>query len=247
MTFAAKVRQELLPFKDRADRQTVVILLSASVLLTVFRYYGSSRFFDNHLAQYVRNAAAAPQLRTLYSFCAAALLMLVVPMVVIKALLKKKVSDFGWQVGDWRLGLALVGILLPLTAAILLWPAAHDAAFRAEYPLFHAAGKTLSFFSLYAMIYGLYYLGWEFFFRGFMLFGLRDAVGPLNSILISTIPSTLMHIGKPDSEIFAAMIAGILFGAIALRTRSILYVFLLHWLIGVTLDCFIIMTPGGAG
>jgi membrane protease YdiL (CAAX protease family) len=77
-----------------------------------------------------------------------------------------------------------------------------------------------------------------------MLFGLRDAVGAANAILIQTIPSTLLHIGKPDGEIFAAILAGIAFGIIALRTKSILYVFVIHWLIGVTLDFLIVSTSG---
>ena len=110
--------------------------------------------------------------------------------------------------------------------------------------MFHAAGQSAGLFIIYELCYAAYYFGWEFFFRGFMLFGLADAFGAVNAVLIQTIPSTLAHIGKPTPEVFAAVAAGLVFGAIALKTRSVLYVFLLHWLIGVTLDVFIVLSPG---
>ena len=43
-------------------------------------------------------------------------------------------------------------------------------------PINPAAGRSLSFFALHAAAYFLYYAGWEFYFRGFLLFGLRDSL-----------------------------------------------------------------------
>ena len=57
-----------------------------------------------------------------------------------------------------------------------------------------------------------YYLGWEFFFRGFMQFGLRGALGDWNAILVQTLASCLIHIGKPAGEIYGAIVAGLLWG-----------------------------------
>jgi membrane protease YdiL (CAAX protease family) len=58
--------------------------------------------------------------------------------------------------------------------------------------------------------------------------------------MIQTISSCLIHLGKPESEIIGSIVVGILFGVIALRTRSIWYVFLIHAGIGVLTDLFII-------
>lgn len=88
----------------------------------------------------------------------------------------------------------------------------------------------------------LFYTAWEFFFRGFLLFGLQKDFGIWAAICIQTIPSCLWHIGLPTGEIFASIAAGILFGILAVRTRSILWAFLLHLLIGVGTDLFIVMT-----
>ena len=157
--------------------------------------------------------------------------------------LRLRLCDLGLRIGDARAGLVAVAVLFPIVALSLL-PTSRMPDFRAEYPLYHAAGQSLGVFIVYELCYAVYYFGWEFFFRGFMLFGLAGAVGAANAVLIQTIPSTLAHIGKPTPEVLAAVAAGLVFGAVALRTRSVLYVFLLHYLIGVTLDVFIVFGPG---
>jgi len=227
--------------KEIFSLRAFVLLLSVSVLLTVYRYYGTAPFFRQHL-----EALAGPGFPLFnyatYSFLTCFLLMLVVPALIMKVGFKESLAELGLSWGDWKLGLKSVAILFPLIALLLILPTSRQADFQSEYPLYREAGATLSLFIAYEASYGLYYLGWEFFFRGYMLFGLRKHLGAVNAILVQTIPSTLMHIGKPDGEIFASILAGVVFGIIALRTRSIIYVFLLHWLIGTLLDVLIVYT-----
>ncbi len=235
------IREGIRRLTDRLDARAAVILLSASVALTVYKCYGSSEFFDRSLLHLLRVGRSAPFYSTVYSFVSCFLLMFILPVVVIKVFLKKRVREFGFQIGDAQAALAVTAVLFPLIALLLLLPASKLPAFRNEYPLFQKAGETLGLFVLYEVLYGFYYLAWEFFFRGYMLFGLKDSLGAANSILIQTIPSVLMHIGKPDAEIFMSIIAGVVFGVIALRTRSIVFVFLLHWFIGIALDILIVL------
>jgi membrane protease YdiL (CAAX protease family) len=114
---------------------------------------------------------------------------------------------------------------------------------RNEYPLARILLSHHEWFFAYETAYVIfYYVAWEFFFRGFLLFGLKDRFGNMNAVLIQTISSCLVHIGKPESEIIGSLIVGIIFGAIALRTRSFWYVFILHAAIGVLTDYFIIFS-----
>jgi membrane protease YdiL (CAAX protease family) len=237
-----RIRREWGGLGLKFQLQPAVILLSASVLLTVYRYYGSSAFFDRHLSGLFHGASYGTLYGVLYQFASCLLWMLIVPAVLLRFVLRRRLPDVGMRVGDAKAGLLLLAVLLPL-AVLLLVPTSRQPDFRAEYPLFRGAGAALSLFVIYELLYAVYYIAWEFFFRGFMLFGLKDFVGAANAILIQTVPSTLLHIGKPDGEIFAAVVAGVVFGIIALRTRSIVYVFLLHWLVGVTLDVLIVLTP----
>jgi membrane protease YdiL (CAAX protease family) len=111
--------------------------------------------------------------------------------------------------------------------------------FRLEYPLFKGASSSPWIFSAYAFSTLIFYLGWEFFFRGYMQFGLQKTFGGWNAILVQTLASCLLHIGKPIAEIYGSILGGIAWGIMARRGNSLLFVILLHWLLGVTLDIFI--------
>ncbi len=217
-----------------------VILLSASILLVLFKYYGYPESFVHIFPATggvdFKNCFSAH----IYFFFCSVLFLILVPFLLIKFVLKEKISDYGLKKGDFKFGMNSLLILFPLIALAMILPSSRMPQFRAEYPLFALAGKGFSLVLLYELVYGLYYISWEFFFRGYLLFGLKDIFGEWNAILIQTLPSVLMHIGKPDGEILASIAAGILFGKLALRGKSIYYVFLLHWFIGMAMDLFIL-------
>ena len=110
--------------------------------------------------------------------------------------------------------------------------------FQAEYPLTKLAGLSVGTFVLWELCRAVYYVAWEFFFRGYMLFGLERRLGAFTAIAIQTMASTVIHIGKPEGEMLAAIVAGVLFGVLALRTRSVLYPLVLHWFAGFFTDLF---------
>ena len=114
--------------------------------------------------------------------------------------------------------------------------------FLAEYPLNKGAGTSTHTFALHAATYLFFYLGWEFYFRGFLQFGLRTALGDWHAILIQTALSCILHIGKPSGEIYSSILGALLWGIVAFRARSLLFIVLLHWLLGVSLDFFICYT-----
>ena len=166
--------------------------------------------------------------------------MFVIPVLYVKLVLKKGLNDFGFGLGDRGLG-AKILLLIPLIIVPAIYFAAKMPDVRSEYPLAKSLISDQSHLLVYELAYVIfYYIAWEFFFRGFILFGLKDRFGAFNAVLIQTISSCLVHIGKPEGEIIGSIIVGVIFGTIALRTRSIWYVFLLHAAIGVLTDLFII-------
>jgi membrane protease YdiL (CAAX protease family) len=70
--------------------------------------------------------------------------------------------------------------------------------------------------------------GWEFMFRGWMVFGYTRQFGP-QGIWLHCSLFALAHLGKPAIETFTTVAGGLAFGWIAYRTRSFLYPFLIHW------------------
>ena len=143
------------------------------------------------------------------------------------------------QWGDWSFGWKALAVLVPVML-LLGFPASRNADFLAEYPLNRAAGASPLAFAGHAVAYLCFYMGWEFCFRGFLQFGLREAVGDWNAILIQTLASCLLHLGKPFGETLGALLGGLLWGIIAFRTRSLLCPLLTHWVLGLSLDFYIL-------
>jgi membrane protease YdiL (CAAX protease family) len=219
--------------KRKFDLKTAIILLYAPIALTIFRYYGSSSFYNLHFGD---SGSANPQY---YYFSASLLLLGIIPLAITVFGFRMKLSDLGLALGDKRLTLLVTLFAIPVMI-LIAYLSSKNPAFRAEYPLNRNLLTSNMGVSSYVLIYGVYYIGWELFFRGFMLFGLKDSLGEINSILIQTIPSCLMHIGKPDAEIFSSIFAGLVFGWVVLKCRSIWPVFFGHWALGACLDLFII-------
>jgi uncharacterized protein len=176
-------------------------------------------------------------------YLSTALLFGLLPALVIRFFWRDSLADYGLRIGDWKFGLRSVAILLPLISLLFLLPAASMEDMRATYPVDRAAGDSLSRFLVHT---GgrilLFYTAWEFLFRGFLLFGLRRITGDAVAICVQTIPSALWHINYPAGELYMSIAAGLLFGWLALRTRSILWPLLLHAGIGVVTDTSIILS-----
>ena len=225
-------------------RKPTVILLLAPLLLTTFKYYGSTSFYLSELADKCVLFNDAARTAELWHFSSAFLLMGVLPALVVKWVFKESLADYGVQRGDAGFSLKALLVLLPVMVA-LTYPNARVPQFMAEYPFDRGAGSSSAAFISHAGTYLLYYVGWEFFFRGFMQFGLSGALGDGNAILVQTLASCLIHIGKPAGEIYGAIVAGLLWGFIVFRTRSLWAVLVMHWALGVSLDFFICFAGKG--
>ena len=221
---------------DFKDIHYYVILLSAPVLLTIYRYHGYPGTLD-----FVYDFGLPPdQAARIMQFAVFFFLTFIIPVLYIKLVMRRKLTDFGLGPGDWRTGIKFF-IMIPLLVVPVLYFATDTPGIRAEYPLAKSLLTDRSHLLVYELLYVLlYYVAWEFYFRGFLLFGLKDRFGAFNAVLIQTISSCLVHIGKPESEIAGSILAGIVFGLIALRTKSIWYVFVLHATVGILTDIFII-------
>lgn len=191
-------------------RLTVALVIGT--LLLMLDYY--NRFLP---AETITGALRAKAIERLFYY-------LVVPLAII-LLFRDRPSDYGFQLGDWRRGLAWVA-----------------GSFLVAVPLLYLAASSQSMVSYYgasqrspaevAVVAGLDLVGWEFFFRGFLLFTLARVVGP-NAILLQAVPFALAHLGKPQVETLTTIFGGAYFGWIGWRTRSFVYPFLLHYLVNV--------------
>jgi membrane protease YdiL (CAAX protease family) len=220
------------------NKKPTVILLLTPLVLTTWKYFGTKTFYLSDLASRFVLFDDPQRTAELYTFFSVFMLFGLLPLAVIRFVFKEKISSYGLQIGDWRFGLKTFLALAPIFV-IASYSSITNPDFLAEYPLFKGASASPSMFLSHAFSYLFFYIGWEIYFRGFMQFGLRQSLGDWQSILVQTALSCVIHIGKPAGEIYSSIIGALVWGIIAFRARSLLFIILLHWLLGVSLDFFI--------
>lgn len=149
----------------------------------------------------------------------------IIPTLVILLLFRERPGAYGFRLGNWRTGLTytLIGCGL---MAVILWFLAQTDGMQAFYQDRAPDG-------VFNLIYinAVDLLGWEFIWRGFMLFGLARVLGPGPAIFLQAVPFAFMHLGKPEIETLSTIFGGAAFGYVAWQSNSFLYPFLIHWFI----------------
>lgn len=148
------------------------------------------------------------------------ILYLLIPLFIVLVIFRDDPRTYGFSFGDWKTGLILTAIGILLIAPVL-WLVARGGAMQNYYRPQVSGLPWSTFIDLF---------GWEFFFRGFILFAYARKFGP-EALWLQAVPFALAHIGKPEVETLSTIFGGFAFGWVAYRTRSFLYPFLLHWFV----------------
>lgn len=160
------------------------------------------------------------------------------PMLFIFFVAREEPSRFGFGIGDswraWWITLLLFGGLV-----VLMLPASRMESFQSFYPIDREAAQTWQGFVSSEAKWGMYFFCWEFFFRGFLLFGLHRYIGWW-AVVVQAIAFGIMHYHKVQIEMIVSFPAGIILGLLALRAKSFLPCFILHWAAAVSFDLLII-------
>ncbi len=215
------------------------MVVAAAALLVVFHYVARADTIGVFSPARGWVPLTWGPLSTARHYVAAAVLLGVLPLLLARGLTRASPRALGLGLGRWREGLVWLAVGVPL-AILAGWIGSRSAALRAVYPLDPAAPTRLAGFAPYALLQLLYYGAWEVLFRGVLLFGLQPRMGPGPANVVQTALSVVAHFGRALDETAAALPAGLLFGRIALRTGSIWCVAVVHWLVGVSQDWFIL-------
>lgn len=169
---------------------------------------------------------------TAYKYWDRFIFYFVIPLLAILILFRENPKEYGFSFGDWKLGLTytLLGILV--MAPILYYLASGNATMKSYYEGLFPGLPWNTFLDL---------IGWEFFFRGWILFAYLRRFGH-DALWLQAVPFALAHIGKPDVETLSTIFGGFAFGWVAYRTKSFVWSFLIHWFIST----FVILAAAGA-
>ncbi|MBI9045757.1 MAG: CPBP family intramembrane metalloprotease [Anaerolineaceae bacterium] len=150
------------------------------------------------------------------------ILFLLIPLFIIIFIFRESPTQYGFQLGDWKTGIALTIASIVIISPLIWFFSRQDFQLEGYYL------RYLSPHIAWDMFRDL--IGWEFLFRGWVLFSYARRYGP-DALWLQAVPFAIAHIGKPEIETLSTIFGGFVFGWIAYRTRSFLYPFLIHWFI----------------
>ncbi len=223
-----------LPELGRVDWRPLIVLTTAVVVITLQEYYGSRSYFATHV--YPDPGDDDHWLLWTYVWWSGWRVggYILIPMLVIWAMPGERLRDYyvslkGLSRHIW-IYIGLFAVILPA----VLYAATLDS-FTHTYPFYKHANRSHFDFWAWQGMYALQFVALEFFFRGFMLKGLERSFGS-GAIFVMMVPYTMIHFGKPMLETLGAIIAGIVLGTLAMRTRSMWGGAFLHILVAITMD-----------
>jgi membrane protease YdiL (CAAX protease family) len=214
------IKRYLTDFK-KFDLETTFIIIWSSFILLVSLYAGRPKFIWNR----------EPFLGRLLFLGAVYGLSPFIPFFIFR----NRPRNYGISFGNLKIWPKDILFYLAVMAVVLVI-SFKFSRLKVTYPLYYKAKLGLDHFLIYQAVQLFHMIGWEFFFRGFMLFGLSKKMDPKLAILIQTIPFALMHYRKPPLEAYGSIFAGVFQGAIAVQAGSFLPCAILHWLVALAAD-----------
>lgn len=232
-----------------ADREALIVLLSSTVLLLVFFYWGRPGFYERSgLMEWVIDTmggtlADLPGVGGyLWWGLSSVIIRTLVPLGIVVWVIRRRPADYGYRIRGIGRHIPMYAVMYAVMLPVLIWVSSFDS-FQSTYPFYERAAEGGAAYWLYTIGYGMQFVGVEAFFRGFMTFGLLRRFG-LFAIPIMTIPYTMIHFTKPMPEATAAIIAGLVLGYMAVRSKSFVPGIFLHVAVAITMDLLVLWRIG---
>lgn len=161
-----------------------------------------------------------------------------IPGILIFVLFPQSLSQFGLSFGQINVYWYL--LCLPvLIVGVNFFLANNPDTFK-RYPEMRFSEWTNLRLAVLVIGWTIYLLGYEFLFRGLLLFSVYYSYGLFVSVSVNLIIYSLVHLPKGKAEMLGAIPFGILLCSLSLLTGSIILPFLLHLSLALSTDFFTI-------
>jgi membrane protease YdiL (CAAX protease family) len=220
----------------QSDRKVIIILVTAALCLTLQRYVGKGDMNEpigrllrqlgfHQAADFMFDMARdLPEMqldRLTWWVCIGLIANVAIPLAAIRFVFGERPRDYGLKVRG-AFADSWVYLVLLAIAAPLVYLASAMERFQEKYPFYDVAidsGLSPAFWR-WEVLYMIQFFGVEFFYRGFLVHGLKHRFG-VYAIFVMMVPYCMLHFNKPLPETLAAICGAIVLGFMSLRTRSI--------------------------
>ncbi|MDJ0867495.1 MAG: CPBP family intramembrane metalloprotease [Myxococcota bacterium] len=227
------------PAARRVDTKVITVLVLCAVILTALEYVSLGRG-ATALARALAEAGWStgnPRLDRLACWAGIYIALYVpIPMLVVRFGFRESLRDYGLGLRGALRDAWLYGVLLGVLAPVL-WVASTLESFQARYPFYDLrAGESLwPWLWAWEGLQLLYFFSLEWFFRGFLVHGLRQRLG-FYAVPVMAVPYCMIHFGKPLPETLAAIVAGLVLGSLSLKNRTIWLGVAIHATVALSMD-----------
>jgi membrane protease YdiL (CAAX protease family) len=244
------------------DGKTLTVLVSAAVLLTLQRFLTLPAELDwtvdllraaglNRTAEGLAaflGPAQADRLERLAGWAVGCVVCyFAVPALIVRLVFRERLADYGVKLhgafADGWVYLVMVAVMAPLVLFFSRTP-----QFQETYPFYRTTPGSWFWpgLLLWELLYAVQFFCLEFFFRGFLVHGLRHRFGAY-AIPVMTVPYCLIHFHKPLPEALASIAAGLALGFMSLKTRSVALGTALHVTVAASMDFASLWRRGAFG
>jgi hypothetical protein len=235
------------------DRRALLILVYVPLALTVMEYFFIRRTLDKWttplwigklLGDVAKRYPTVPPglLPWLWWAAGCLVVMILVPMLLLKVVAGTGPRATGLKVrGTGRDAWLYLGLFVIF--APVVWLVSQRAEFRETYPFYRVRGEYGWDLVAFEAAYFLQFLSVEYFFRGFLVLGLKPALGRA-SILVMLAPYCMIHFHKPMLEAMGAVGAGVVLGSLSWRTGTVVYGWFLHYGVALSMDLLSLHAQG---
>ncbi len=237
---SSKGHQSKLDLPD-VDSKTWIALTYTALVMSLVYYFGKSNngieyFPDFFKSLYTRDTIPEYSFYSkLYWVAFGITVYFIIPWIYLRCR-GEKLRDYGVRLPSSYSHLWIYAVMLVIVI-IIAYSASFKESFQKQYPYYKYYQEAPLFYGLFWVGRAFRFFALEFFFRGFLLFSLKQKMGD-SAFFVSMIPYCMLHFGKPFPETIFAIIGGIIFCWIAARTKSIWGAVVLHVALAMAMDFF---------
>jgi membrane protease YdiL (CAAX protease family) len=243
--------KETLKELKNTDLKPFFIAVVAAFSLTGIRFFAGAYKFDNFeslfsawglqesyekLHYYLTQSSHTDAWQLVYWALASSAFYFIPAILVIRLVFKDKIQNYGLKIKGmftgWKIYVAMYLFMLPL-----IYVMSRNDEFLNTYPFYRIKSKDdlLPYLGIWEVAYIIQFIALEFFFRGFLVLGLKEKLG-IYSICVMIIPYCMIHFSKPLPECVGSIFAGLILGWMSYKTNSVIMGAMLHISVALSMD-----------
>ncbi|MFC2115610.1 CPBP family intramembrane glutamic endopeptidase [Bacteroidota bacterium] len=214
----------------------VISVATATLACLIFIFTTTSKRFKTHFQNKFSPPTASIR-KVLHQRMLGTILYGLIPAGIILFVFQRPMNQFGLATGNimksflWWIPLACLVVLITYVGA-------RNEYNLARYPQIRVNQWNRGLLWLSAMSWVIYLIGYEFLFRGFLLFSCLESFGYWSAIIINICLYSLFHIHKGFREAFGSLFFGFILCYLTLYLGSLWFAIGIHVTLALSNEWF---------